>query len=217
MSSSFQTLPNSGLPQQSGQSGMIYPTTTTTTTSASDDPSANVSDHSSGSFGMVFVVLAIILVISAVACILGRFCGKKSDKSHKSNNPKAHKNKNHGKNDHNHNYNRNHNHNHNQNPGGGYNHSHMMNHHQINHPKGGNPYKQHGGGGGKQGGRPKNPDLEFGYRSKEGDIMLGFDPKTKMFPSNKIANNNGDFRVDSMGRGGMHPHHHGIGDPRDYP
>ncbi|RDX85332.1 hypothetical protein CR513_33476, partial [Mucuna pruriens] len=35
------------------------------------------SHHSNGSFGSVFIVLAIILVISVVACFLGRLCNKR--------------------------------------------------------------------------------------------------------------------------------------------
>lgn len=153
-------------------------------------------------------------MVSAVACVLGRFCSKKSDKSSKSHHPnKPHKGSKKGKHDHN------------------VNHNHMMNHHKG----GGKPH--HGGGGG----RPKDRDLEFGYRSKEGDIMMGFDTKMKSMPSSaKVANNNGDFRVDSMGRGnnmmgshyqqgnnprdfrvdsmgrGMENHHH-HGNPRDFP
>ncbi|KAM7250876.1 hypothetical protein ACFE04_022759 [Oxalis oulophora] len=34
------------------------------------------SSYKNGSFGTVFVVLAVILVISAIACCLGRFCNK---------------------------------------------------------------------------------------------------------------------------------------------
>lgn len=35
------------------------------------------SSHSNGSFGPVFAVLAVIVVISAVACVLGRLCSKR--------------------------------------------------------------------------------------------------------------------------------------------
>ncbi|KZV24430.1 hypothetical protein F511_24225 [Dorcoceras hygrometricum] len=35
------------------------------------------SSHSNGSFGPVFVVLAVIIVVSAVACVLGRLCGRR--------------------------------------------------------------------------------------------------------------------------------------------
>ncbi|KAK4784694.1 hypothetical protein SAY86_019062 [Trapa natans] len=35
--------------------------------------------HSTGSFTMVFVVLASIAVISAIACCLGRFCNRRAD------------------------------------------------------------------------------------------------------------------------------------------
>lgn len=49
--------------------------------------------HSNGSFGAVFIVLAIILVISVIACFLGRLCNKRY--SNQSNNnhrpPKQHR------------------------------------------------------------------------------------------------------------------------------
>ncbi|KAL6983697.1 hypothetical protein U1Q18_017075 [Sarracenia purpurea var. burkii] len=35
------------------------------------------SSHSNGSFGTVFVVLAVIVVVSAVACFLGRICSRR--------------------------------------------------------------------------------------------------------------------------------------------
>lgn len=174
MSASFQAFPQLGPPPP----GMVvYPTTMTTTTTTSNEDN---SSQASGSFGMVFVVLAIILVVSAVACVLGRFCTKKSNKSHQ---PKAHKQQNHGASHH-----------HKQ----GHNHT---NHYKPNHSH--NPHQKndnhHGPKHGK--GRPKDPDLEFGYRSKEGDIMLGFEPKVK-FPTAKVANN-GDFRANSFGKPGM--------------
>ncbi|TKY58645.1 hypothetical protein E2542_SST15713 [Spatholobus suberectus] len=50
-------------PQQPVQ---VYPT--------NQPPSSH---HSNGSFGAVFIVLAIILVISVVACFLGRLCNKR--------------------------------------------------------------------------------------------------------------------------------------------
>ncbi|KAL3726533.1 hypothetical protein ACJRO7_031434 [Eucalyptus globulus] len=34
--------------------------------------------HSSGSFGTVFMVLAIVLAVSAIACCFGRFCNRRS-------------------------------------------------------------------------------------------------------------------------------------------
>ncbi|KAK4785538.1 hypothetical protein SAY86_002227 [Trapa natans] len=34
--------------------------------------------HSDGSFGMVFIVLVVICVVSAIACFLGRFCNRKA-------------------------------------------------------------------------------------------------------------------------------------------
>ncbi|KAJ8547640.1 hypothetical protein K7X08_011226 [Anisodus acutangulus] len=36
------------------------------------------SHHSNGSFVSVFVVLAIVFVVSAIACVVGRLCSKKS-------------------------------------------------------------------------------------------------------------------------------------------
>lgn len=39
------------------------------------------SSHSSGSFGPVFAVLAVIVVISAVACVLGRLCSKRKQRT----------------------------------------------------------------------------------------------------------------------------------------
>ncbi|GFP88037.1 hypothetical protein PHJA_000947400 [Phtheirospermum japonicum] len=51
------------------------------------------SSHSNGSFGPVFIVLAVIIVVSAVACVLGRLCSKRHHRakegSHKP--PKASK------------------------------------------------------------------------------------------------------------------------------
>ncbi|ESW25733.1 hypothetical protein PHAVU_003G060900 [Phaseolus vulgaris] len=52
-----------GQPQQPVQ---VYPT--------NQPPSSH---HSKGSFGAVFIVLGIILVISVVACFLGRLCNKR--------------------------------------------------------------------------------------------------------------------------------------------
>ncbi|KAK7252375.1 hypothetical protein RIF29_36275 [Crotalaria pallida] len=47
--------------------------------------------HSNGSFGSVFVVLAIIIVISAVACCLGRFCSRGDGGGHSQKHAKQHK------------------------------------------------------------------------------------------------------------------------------
>ncbi|XP_052186711.1 uncharacterized protein LOC127797661 [Diospyros lotus] len=49
----------------------FYPNTATSTQAAAP-PS-----HSDGSFGMVFIVLAIIVAVSALACFLGRFCSRR--------------------------------------------------------------------------------------------------------------------------------------------
>ncbi|OIW10570.1 hypothetical protein TanjilG_15942 [Lupinus angustifolius] len=59
--------------QQQQQPVQVYPDTVT------DQPSPH---HSNGSFGSVFVVLAIIVVISAVACCLGRFCSRGQSQKH---------------------------------------------------------------------------------------------------------------------------------------
>ncbi|KAF6157402.1 hypothetical protein GIB67_004340 [Kingdonia uniflora] len=48
------------------QTGQIYP-----------NPELLRPSHSKGSFGPVFIVLAVIVVISAIACFLGRFCARK--------------------------------------------------------------------------------------------------------------------------------------------
>ncbi|KAA8533150.1 hypothetical protein F0562_033317 [Nyssa sinensis] len=40
-------------------------------------PSRPPSSHSNGSFGTVFIVLAVIVVISAIACCLGRLCNRR--------------------------------------------------------------------------------------------------------------------------------------------
>ncbi|KAB2624733.1 hypothetical protein D8674_016393 [Pyrus ussuriensis x Pyrus communis] len=39
------------------------------------------SHHSNGSFGTVFIVLAVIIVISAIACFLGRLCNRRLNSS----------------------------------------------------------------------------------------------------------------------------------------
>jgi len=194
MSASFQAFPQLVPPPPAM---VVYPTTMTTTTTGGGGGGGNEdnSSQSSGSFGMVFVVLAIILVVSAVACVLGRFCTKKSNKSHQ---PKAHKQQNHGGSHH---HKQGHNHNNHYKP----NHGHKPTH--SHEPSQKNNY--HGPKHGK--GRPKDPDLEFGYRSKEGDITLGFEPKVK-FPTAKVANN-GDFRANSFGKPGME---YGGVDPRDF-
>ncbi|PIN04450.1 hypothetical protein CDL12_23016 [Handroanthus impetiginosus] len=48
----------------------VYPTNPVMTTQPE-------SSHSDGSFGPVFAVLAVIVVISAVACVLGRLCSRR--------------------------------------------------------------------------------------------------------------------------------------------
>lgn len=68
-------------PQQQQQPVLVYPVT--------KQPPNESGHHSSGSFGTVFIVLAVIVVISAIACCLGRLCNRgarsqKPKKSHKS-------------------------------------------------------------------------------------------------------------------------------------
>nr|XP_009600471.1 uncharacterized protein LOC104095923 [Nicotiana tomentosiformis]XP_016498167.1 PREDICTED: uncharacterized protein LOC107816931 [Nicotiana tabacum] len=45
-------------------------------------PITQSSSHSNGSFGTVFIILAVVLVISVLACLIGRICNKKSNGSH---------------------------------------------------------------------------------------------------------------------------------------
>ncbi|KAF5741071.1 hypothetical protein HS088_TW10G00066 [Tripterygium wilfordii] len=61
------------MPSQSQQPVVIYPNT--------KPPPSGSSSHSNGSFGTVFIVLAVIIVISGIACCLGRLCNKKKVKS----------------------------------------------------------------------------------------------------------------------------------------
>lgn len=58
-------------PQQQ-QPNFVYPDTAAT---AGIQPPP--SHHSNGSFGAVFIVLAVIVVISALACFLGRLCNRR--------------------------------------------------------------------------------------------------------------------------------------------
>ncbi|XWS34791.1 hypothetical protein CRYUN_Cryun21dG0067700 [Craigia yunnanensis] len=55
---------------QTQQPVVVYPNTV----SGQAPPSHS---HSDGSFGTVFVVLAVIIVISAIACFLGRLCNRR--------------------------------------------------------------------------------------------------------------------------------------------
>nr|XP_043611517.1 uncharacterized protein LOC122583151 [Erigeron canadensis] len=58
--------------QQADQTPLVYPV------SEISPPSHHQSD---GSFGAVFIVLAVIVVVSAIACFLGRMCSKRQNKS----------------------------------------------------------------------------------------------------------------------------------------
>ncbi|KAL7587826.1 hypothetical protein Lser_V15G41175 [Lactuca serriola] len=59
--------------QQPEQTPLVYPV------SEASPPVHRQSDG--GSFGAVFIVLAVIVVVSAVACFLGRLCNKRHNKS----------------------------------------------------------------------------------------------------------------------------------------
>ncbi|GAU44148.1 hypothetical protein TSUD_188090 [Trifolium subterraneum] len=61
--------------QQPQHPAQVYPKTVT------NQPSPH---HSNGNFGTVFIVLAIILVISVVACLLGRLCNRRSNNNNQS-------------------------------------------------------------------------------------------------------------------------------------
>ncbi|KDO82406.1 hypothetical protein CISIN_1g028436mg [Citrus sinensis] len=63
--------------QQPQQPGLVYPNTVT-----GQPPAVSSSSHSNGSFGTVFIVLAVIIVISAIACCLGRLCNRRHHSSH---------------------------------------------------------------------------------------------------------------------------------------
>ncbi|WCJ38447.1 hypothetical protein M5689_019508 [Euphorbia peplus] len=58
-------------PQLQQQPVVVYPNT------VSGQPAPVTHSHSNGSFGTVFIVLAVIIVISGIACCLGRFCSKR--------------------------------------------------------------------------------------------------------------------------------------------
>ncbi|KAK2977752.1 hypothetical protein RJ640_016141 [Escallonia rubra] len=60
------------LPVKMSQPVEVYPNTVTR-----QQPSHN----SNGSFGTVFIVLAVIIVISAIACFLGRLCNRRFNQS----------------------------------------------------------------------------------------------------------------------------------------
>ncbi|GMH26112.1 hypothetical protein Nepgr_027955 [Nepenthes gracilis] len=65
MSSSFQAFPPP-LP------AVVYPASVTGT---------QPSSYSNGSYGAVFIALAVIIVVSAIACFLGRLCSKRHQRS----------------------------------------------------------------------------------------------------------------------------------------
>lgn len=59
--------------EQAQQLPLVYPISET------NPPTHRQSDG--GSFGAVFIVLAVIVVVSAIACFLGRMCNKRHNKS----------------------------------------------------------------------------------------------------------------------------------------
>ncbi|KAH7570288.1 hypothetical protein ACOSP7_018337 [Xanthoceras sorbifolium] len=58
---------------QPQQPATIYPTVTM-------PPPSSSSHHSNGSFGTVFIVLAVIVVLSGISCCLGRVCNRRFHK-----------------------------------------------------------------------------------------------------------------------------------------
>ncbi|TMW97702.1 hypothetical protein EJD97_005118 [Solanum chilense] len=51
-------------------------------------PITQSSSHSNGSFGTVFIILAVILVISLISCVIGRICNKRRNGDHHHHSPK---------------------------------------------------------------------------------------------------------------------------------
>ncbi|CAJ2636459.1 unnamed protein product [Trifolium pratense] len=78
---SFQVQQQQQPQAQPQQPVQVYPKTVT------NQPSPH---HSNGSFGTVFIVLAIILVISVVACFLGRLCNRRYNKNNDNNQSRQH-------------------------------------------------------------------------------------------------------------------------------
>ncbi|XVE85079.1 hypothetical protein DITRI_Ditri17bG0063400 [Diplodiscus trichospermus] len=68
---------------QTQQPVVVYPNTA----SGKAPPSHS---HSDGSFGTVFIVLAVIIVISAIACFLGRLCNRRLSRTKPSNQNQNH-------------------------------------------------------------------------------------------------------------------------------
>ncbi|TXG56290.1 hypothetical protein EZV62_017603 [Acer yangbiense] len=65
---------------QPQQPALTYPTVTIPPPSSS----SSSSHHSNGSFGTVFIVLAVIVVISGISCCLGRLCNRRFHKQRSS-------------------------------------------------------------------------------------------------------------------------------------
>lgn len=60
-------------PQTKVEPVVVYPNSV----SSQAPPTISQSHHSGGSFATVFIVLAVIVVISAIACFLGRLCSRR--------------------------------------------------------------------------------------------------------------------------------------------
>ncbi|XP_038892720.1 uncharacterized protein LOC120081701 [Benincasa hispida] len=71
--------------QQQQQPAFVYPNTAATV--GSQPPPSH---HSNGSFGAVFIVLAVIVVISALACFLGRLCNRRVENGQRPKPEKTH-------------------------------------------------------------------------------------------------------------------------------
>ncbi|OMO80202.1 hypothetical protein COLO4_24179 [Corchorus olitorius] len=73
-------------PQTQQQPVVVYPNTVS---GQGQVPPSH--SHSNGSFGTVFIVLAVIIVISAIACFLGRLCNRRMSRTKPSKEDKYHK------------------------------------------------------------------------------------------------------------------------------
>uniref|UniRef100_A0A0A0KTP5 Uncharacterized protein n=1 Tax=Cucumis sativus TaxID=3659 RepID=A0A0A0KTP5_CUCSA len=72
--------------QQQQQPAYVYPDTAATSAGSQVPPP----HHSNGSFGAVFIVLAVIVVISALACFLGRLCNRRVENHQRPKPEKSH-------------------------------------------------------------------------------------------------------------------------------
>uniref|UniRef100_A0A7N0U1F3 Uncharacterized protein n=1 Tax=Kalanchoe fedtschenkoi TaxID=63787 RepID=A0A7N0U1F3_KALFE len=152
------------LPQAQQQPVLVYPN------SVNVQPQSQDLSHSKGSFGASFIVLAVIIVVSAAACFLSRLCNKRGQKHKEPKQEKSHKQK--------------------KGQGGPPYPIHPTFPPQQSRRKEMDMefgFGPGGGGPGRQQHQPKANDIEFGFdkksgRPKGGDIEMGFD---KRFPSGK--------------------------------